>query len=307
MHRDTWNDLAVFAAIIEAGGFTAAAARLGVTASALSHRLRVMETRLGVRLLNRTTRSVAPTEAGERLLASLRPAMADVDAALAALEADRARPAGRVRVSAHRSAAFGVVLPRLPQFTSDYPEITVELVVDDGLVDIVRAGFDAGIRRMPELEQDMVSVRLDDGVRLSITASPDYLREAGTPGSPEELRGHRCLNYRLPSAGVIYQWTFERDGQTTTLDAPGTFVTNDIDMLCDGAVAGLGIACVLETQAAPYLASGALVSLLDDWRPTLPPNYLYYAGRRHPPAALRAFIDAMKAPIARPQPTIAGG
>ncbi len=300
MDRETWSDLAVFAAIVDAGGFTAAGTRLGVTASALSHRLRAMETRLGLRLLNRTTRSVAPTEAGERLLASLLPAMAEVDDALLALDADLARPAGRVRISAHRSAAFGVVLPRLEPFARVYPEVTVELVVDDGLVDIVRAGFDAGIRRAPSLEQDMVSVKLDDGVRLTMAASPDYLGAFGTPRAPQDLRGHRCLNYRLPSAGSIYQWTFERDGQTTTMEAPGTFVTNDIDMLCDGARSGLGIACVIETQAAPYLASGALVSVLDDWRPTLPPNYLYYAGRRNPPAALRVFIDAMKTPINRP-------
>lgn len=300
MDRETWNDMAVFAAIVDAGGFTAAGARLGVTASALSHRIRAMEARLGLRLLNRTTRSVAPTEAGQRLLASLLPAMAEVDAALVALDADRARPVGRVRISAHRSAAFGVVLPRLQRFSHDYPDVTVELVVDDGLVDIVRGGFDAGIRRAPSLEQDMVSVKLDDGVRIIMAASPDYLSAFGPPRTPQDLRGHRCLNYRLPSAGSIYQWTFERDGLTTSLDAPGGFVTNDIDMLCEGAVAGLGIACVIETQAAPYLASGALVSVLDDWRPTLPPNYLYYAGRRNPPAALRVFIDAMKAPIGGP-------
>ena len=295
MDRDTWNDLAVFAAIVEANGFTRAAAALGVTASALSHRMRLMEARMGTRLLNRTTRSVAPTEAGERLLASLRPAMAEVDAALSALDIDRAKPAGRVRVTAHRSAAFGLVLPRLDRFTEAYPEVTVELVVDDGLVDIVKAGFDAGIRRLPSLEQDMVSVRLDDGVRLTIAASPDYLRKAGTPRTPQDLEAHCCLNYRLPTAGSLYRWTFERNGQTTTMDVSGRFVTNDIDMLCEGAVAGLGLACVIETQAAPYLASGSLVSVLEDWRPMLPPNYLYYAGRRNPPPALRVFIDAMKA------------
>ncbi|MFN6981077.1 MAG: LysR family transcriptional regulator [Brevundimonas sp.] len=297
MDRDTWNDLAVFAAIVEAGGFTRAGAGLGVTASALSHRMRLMEARMGTRLLNRTTRSVAPTEAGERLLASLRPAMAEVDAALSALDTDRAKPAGRVRVSAHRSAAFGVVLPRLKSFSDAYPEVTVELVVDDGLIDIVRAGFDAGIRRLPSLEQDMVSVRLDEGVRRSIVAAPDYLRRAGIPETPQDLQAHCCLNYRLPTAGSLYRWTFERDGQTTTMDVTGSFVTNDIDMLCEGALAGLGLACVLETQAAPHLASGALISVLDDWRPWLPPNYLYYAGRRNPPPALRVFIDAMKASL----------
>jgi len=294
MDRDTWNDLAVFAAIVEAGGFTKAGAGLGVTASALSHRIRLMEARMGVRLLNRTTRSVAPTEAGERLLASLTPAMAEVDAALIALHSERARPAGRVRISAHRSAAFCLVLPRLGRFADAYPEVKVELIVDDGLVDIVRSGFDAGIRRLPSLEQDMVSVRLDDGVRLTMVASPHYLRASGMPQEPQDLQRHRCLNYRLPTAGSIYRWTFERDGQTTTMETPGAFITNDIDMLCEGAVAGLGVACVIETQAAPYLASGSLVSVLDDWRPMLPPNYIYFAGRRNPPPALRVFIDAMQ-------------
>jgi DNA-binding transcriptional LysR family regulator len=295
MDRDTWNDLAVFAAIVEAGGFTRAGLVLGVTASALSHRMRLMETRMGMRLLNRTTRSVAPTEAGERLLASLRPAMAEVDAALVALDVDRARPAGRLRVTAHRSAAFGLVLPRLKRFADDYPEITVELTVDDGLTDIVGAGFDAGIRRLPSLEQDMVSVKLDDGVRLMIVAAPAYLAAFGAPERPADLERHSCLTYRRPTAGSIYPWTFERDGQTTTLEVSGGFVTNDIDMLCEAAVAGLGLACVLEAQAAPHIESGALVSVLEAWRPMLPPNYLYYAGRRNPPPALRAFIDAMKA------------
>lgn len=294
MDRETWNDLAVFAAIVEAGSFTKAGAGLGVTASALSHRMRLLEARMGVRLLNRTTRSVAPTEAGDRLFSSLRPAIDEVTAALVTLNADRAKPAGRVRVTAHRSAAFGLVLPRLAGFAETYPEITVELVVDDSLVDIVRSGFDAGIRRLPSLEQDMVSVRLDDGVRIAMVASPDYLNAAGIPMVPSDLQRHRCLNYRLPTAGSIYRWTFERGGQTTTMDVPGGFVTNDIDMLCEGALAGLGIACVIESQAAPYLASGALIRVLDDWSPLLPSNYLYYAGHRNLPPALRVFIDAMK-------------
>lgn len=297
MDRDAWNDLAIFAAIVEAGGFTKAGVVLGVSASALSHRMRRMEARMGVRLLNRTTRSVGMTEAGESLLASLRPAMAEIDAALNLLSSDRARPAGRVRVSAHRSAAFDLILPRLNRFTQDYPEITVEVVVDDGLVDIVRAGLDAGIRRLPSLEQDMVSVRLDDGVQLTMAASPAYLLAHGVPQTPRDLKRHRCINYRLPTAGSLYRWTFERDGQTTTMDVPSSLVTNDIDMLCEAAAAGLGVACILEPQAAPWLASGALVSVLDEWRPRLPPNYLYYAGRRNPPPALRLFIDAMKRPL----------
>jgi DNA-binding transcriptional LysR family regulator len=296
MDRDTWSDLAIFAAVVEAGGFSRAAPGMGVSPSALSHRIKGMEARLGVRLLNRTTRSVAPTEAGERLLARLRPAITELDAAVHALDIERDRPAGRVRLTAHRSAAFQLVLPRLKRFAHDYPDIAVELVIDDGLVDIVAAGFDAGIRRLPSLEQDMISVRLDDGVRLSMVASPAYLARHARPVVPQDLAAHNCLNYRYPSARLIHRWTFERAGQTLTLDAPGSFVTNDIDMLLAGALEGLGVACVIAPQAAPHVASGALVSLLEDWSPTLPPNHLYYAGRRNVPAALRVFVDAMKAP-----------
>lgn len=294
MDRETWADAAVFAAIAEAGSFTRAGVRLGVSASALSHRMRAMEARLGVRLLNRTTRSVKPTEAGERLLARLRPAIADLDDALTALGAERDRPAGRVRITSHRSAVFDLVLPRLADLTQAYPDIRVEMVVDDGLTDIVAQGFDAGIRRRPSLEQDMISVRLDDGVPLRLVASPAYLAASGTPQIPSDVLAHRCLSYRLPTAGSLYPWTFERDGEALTLEPPQSFLTNDIEVLCDAARAGLGLAWITAVQAAPHLASGGLVSVLEDWCPTLAPNYLYYAGRRHLPPALRAFIDAMK-------------
>ena len=295
MDRQTWGDLAILAAIVEAGGFSRAAPVLGVSASALSHRIKALENRLGVRLLNRTTRSVAPTEAGERLLSRLQPAMAEIDQAVSALDADRGRPSGRVRVTAHRSAAFELVQPRLRQFSLDYPEINLELVIDDGLVDIVAAGFDAGIRRAPSLEQDMVSIRLDDGDTLDIVASPDYLEIYGAPARPEDLFAHNCINYRYPSARSIHRWTFERDGQTLALEVSGTFGTNDIDMQLASARAGLGLAVALHRHAAPYLASGALVSVLDDWQSRVPPNHLYYAGRIRQPPALRAFIDAMRA------------
>lgn len=294
MDRKTWADAAVFAAIAEAGSFTRAGTRLGVSASALSHRMRALETRLGVRLLNRTTRSVKPTEAGERLLASLRPAIRDLDEALIALSADRERPAGRVRVTTHRSAAFDLILPKLSAFAETYPDIRLEVVIDDGLADIVAQGFDAGIRRRPSLEQDMISVRLDDGVPLRLVASPAYLASFGTPDAPRDVLGHRCLSYRLPTAGSLYPWTFERAGESLSIEPPQSFLTNDIEVLSDAARSGLGLAWITAAQAAPHLASGALVSVLEDWCPVLPPNYLYYAGRRHLPAPLRAFIDAMK-------------
>jgi len=295
MDRETWADAAIFAGIAEAGSFTRAGVRFGVSASALSHRMRAMEARLGVRLLNRTTRSVKPTEAGERLLASLRPAIREVDEAMTALGAERDRPAGRVRITTHRSAAFDIILPRLAAFSQAYPDIRVEVVIDDGLADIVAQGFDAGIRRRPSLEQDMISVRLDDGVPLRLVASPGYLAAFGAPQTPEDVLAHRCLSYRMPTAGSLYPWTFERGGETLSLEPPQSFLTNDIEVLCDAARAGLGLAWITAVQAAPHLASGALLSVLEDWCPHLPPNYLYYAGRRHLPPALRMFINAMKA------------
>ena len=294
MDRQTWGDLAILASIVEAGGFSRAAPVLGVSASALSHRIKALENRLGVRLLNRTTRSVAPTEAGERLLSRLQPAMAEIDRAISDLDTDRGRPSGRVRVSAHRSAAFELVQPKLRQFSMDYPEITVELVIDDGLVDIVAAGFDAGIRRTPSLEQDMVSIRLDEGDTLDIVASPSYIAAFGRPLRPEDLQTHTCINYRYPSARSLHRWTFERDGQTMALYAPGRFVTNDIEMQLTCARDGMGLAVALHRHAAPYLVSGELISVLDEWQSRVPPNHLYYAGRINPPPALRAFIDTMR-------------
>lgn len=295
MDRDTWGDLAVLATIVDAGGFSRAAPVLGVSPSALSHRIKALESRLGVRLINRTTRSMAATEAGERLLSRLRPAMAEIDQAVAELDHDRGRPSGRVRISAHRSAAFELVRPRLRDFAINYPEIVVELVIDDGLVDIVAAGFDAGIRRAASLEQDMVSIRLDDGDALQVVASPDYLSRHGRPQRPQDILDHNCINYRYPSSRSIHRWTFERDGQTVTLDAPGGFVTNDIEMQMACARDGVGLAVALRRHAAPHIASGTLVAVLEDWQSSVPPNHLYYAGRRNPPRALRAFIDAMKA------------
>lgn len=294
MRRDTWNDLSAFAAIAEAGSFTEAARAIGVSPSALSHTMRGLEARLGVRLLNRTTRSVAPTAAGERLLQSLAPAIGALDDALATLDADRDRPAGRVRVSAHRTAAIHSILPRLPEFMAAYPEVVVELHVEDGLVDIVAGRFDAGVRHVHVLEQDMISVRIDDGYRLVVAASPAYLAARGTPAVPGDLLAHRCLNYRYTTSRATHRWQFERDGEQLHIDTPAGFVSNDTDVLLAAAIGGCGIACLAEPQASAALASGALVGVLADWCPVLPPNYLYYPGRRVVAPALRAFIEAMR-------------
>ena len=294
MRRETWNDLAVLAAVVEAGSFTGAGRALGVSPSAVSHALRGLEERLGMRLLNRSTRSVAPTQAGERLLAALRPAVASVEEAVAVLEQQRSRPAGRVRITAHRSAVLFTLLPRLPEFTRVYPEVEVELWIEDGLVDIVAAGFDAGIRKANVLQPDMISVRIDDGNNHAYVASPVYLAKAGTPQVPLDLLEHRCINYRLTSSKALYRWPFARAGERVLVDVPGQLVFNDTEASLRAALAGCGVAVTIEEQARPYLVSGQLMAVLPDWTPSEEPNFLYYAGRRNVPPALRAFIDAMR-------------
>ena len=294
MRREDWSELVTFAAIAEQRSFTRAANVLGVSPSALSHAMRAFEARLGVRLLNRTTRSVAPTEAGRNLLQKLRPAMAGVEAALEALNDGRDRPAGRVRVSAHRTAATHVLLPRLARFADDYPQIEVELVIEDGLVDIVAGGFDAGVRHEQMLDADMVCVRIGPAQRLLIVATPDHLARSGMPLTPEDLMHHRCLNYRYTSSGVIHPWRFERHGREMVIAAPGPFVTNNVDVLLEAALRGIGVACVPESQAERHLAAGTLASLLREWCPLLPPNYLYYPSRRQNSAAFAAFVKALQ-------------
>ena len=295
MDRDLWAGLAVFETIVEAGSFARAATRLGLSASALSHAMRSLETKLGVRLLDRTTRSLAPTPAGEELLARLRPAIASVAGALADLDNARERPAGRIRVSAHRVAAIYAILPRLTDFARAYPNIAVELMVDDGFVDIVADRFDCGVRHAQSLQADMISVRISAPVPLVFVASPAYLAGRAAPVDPDDLVAHRCLCYRYTSSGVVHRWEFERDGRTLERSVRGDFTTNDIDVMRDAAVSGLGVTCLPLPHAALQLAEGSLVEVLAGWAPTLAPNHLYYPSRRQPTAAFQAFVTAMRA------------
>jgi len=294
MDRDLWSGLAVFEAIVEAGSFARAAARLGLSASALSHAMRSLEAKLGVRLLDRTTRSLAPTPAGEELLARLRPAIASVADALEDLNGTRERPAGRIRISAHRVAAIYAILPRLADFARAYPDIAIELVVDDGLVDLVADRFDCGVRHAQTLQADMISVRISAPVPLVFVAAPAYLADRAAPLEPDDLGQHRCICYRYTSSGVVHRWEFERDGRTSERSIPGEFTTNDIDVMRDAAVAGLGVVCLPLPHAALQLADGTLVEVLAGWAPTLPPNHLYYPSKRQPTAAFRAFVAAMR-------------
>jgi DNA-binding transcriptional LysR family regulator len=296
MKRHDWSDLTLFAAIAEARSFTRAAAVVGISPSALSHAMRALEARLGLRLLHRTTRSVAPTDAGEQLLASLRPAMRDVENALSVLESQRDRPAGRLRISTHRMAAIYDIMPHMARFAVEYPDVTVELVIQDGLVDIVADGFDAGVRHQHILEQDMISVRIGGDHRIAIAATPDYLARHGTPAEPSDLLSHNCLNYRYASSGALHRWQFEKDGETLALDAPGSFVAGDTDVLLEAVRAGVGIGSLFEPQVSRLVANGELIRLLEGWSPLVAPNYLYYAGRRQLTPALRAFIDSVRRP-----------
>lgn len=294
MKRDALADLPAFAAVAEAASFSRAAARLGVSRSAVSHTLRALETRLGVRLLNRTTRSVRPTPAGARLLTRLGPVFSEVEAALEELDAGRDEPAGRVRISAHRTAAFHAVLPRLAVFADAWPKVQVELAVDDGLVDIVAQGFDAGVRPGPMLAQDMISVRIGSEQPTVVVAAPGYLARFGRPQTPADLSAHRCLNYRYTSSGAIHRWPLARGEARVEIAPPGPFVTNDVNALIDAAVSGLGVALLTHAHVAPHLASGALETMMDDWTVPVPANHIYYPSRRQNAPALRVLVAALR-------------
>ncbi|MFC3127466.1 LysR family transcriptional regulator [Pseudoroseomonas globiformis] len=295
MDRELWSGLAVFAEIVEAGSFAKAATRLGLSASALSHAMRALEGRLGIRLLDRTTRSLSPTGAGEQLLLRLHPAMSSVEEVLAELDVARDRPVGRVRVNAHRPAAVHLVLPRMATLAQRCPEVAVELVVNDGLIDIVAERFDCGVRHEGGLQGDMISVRISEPMELVFAAAPAYLEAHGAPATPNDLGAHRCISYRHTSSGALHRWEFVHDGEMFARAVPETFVTNDVDLMRDAALAGLGVVCLLRLQAAPYLACGSLTEVLPGWAPVLAANHLYYPSRRQPSAAFRAFLEVMRA------------
>lgn len=294
MNKDIWAGLSVFSAIAEAGSFAKAAVRLGVSPSALSHAMQTLETRLGIRLLDRTTRSVSPTAAGEQLLVSLQPALASVEQALDVLDAGRNEPTGSIRINAHRPAAVYVVMPRLSRLADVAPGVKVELVVNDGMVDIVAERFDCGIRHEGRLQQDMIALRISNPMPLIFVASAAYIEAHGVPQCPDDLGNHRCVVYRHTSSGAVHRWEFEHEGQRFERTVAGAFATNDVDLMRDAVRAGLGIGCLLRSQAEPLLQSGELVEVLPGQAPPLPANYLYYPSRRQPTAAFRAFLEVMR-------------
>jgi DNA-binding transcriptional LysR family regulator len=293
MVRDELSVLSAFLTVAEERSFTRAAKRLGVSTSALSHAMRGLEERFGVRLLARTTRSVAPTDAGEQLLARLRPALGDIRGALDLISGLRDRPAGLVRLVVSPLAATMVLAPKLGQFARDYPDIVLDVTTDESRVDLVAARFDAGIHLGEFIERDMLAVRVSPDLRPAIVASPGYFESHTKPASPRDLPGHRCINFRHGSAGV-YRWEFDKGKQSLAVSVNGPLILDDVEVMIRAAVDGVGLAFVSEEHVAHHLASGALVRVLEDWCPPFPGFFLYYPSRRQLPAALSALIETLR-------------
>ncbi|VXD07401.1 putative nucleic acid-binding regulator [Sphingomonas sp. T1] len=293
MKRGELDDLAAFAAVARARSFTRAAAELGLSPSALSHALRSLEQRLGVRLLARTTRSVAPTPAGDRLLRSLGPALEEVARGLSALDDWRGAPSGQLRLTTFAYAARTVLAPRLPGFLRDHPDIAIEVIVDDRLADMVEQGFDAGIRFGETVDLDMVAIRVGPDLRTIVVGTPDYFAHRSRPQAPADLETHNCVNYRLVGGGGLLPWEFARDGREVRFRPGGQLIVND-EVLSAAAIRdGAGLGYMLEHDVAAEIADGRLIQVLDDWCPPFPGCHLYYPSRQVTPA-MRALIDALR-------------
>ena len=285
--------LSAFLVVAEERSFTRAAKRLGVSPSAMSHSMRGLEERLGVRLLLRTTRSVAPTEAGEQLLVRLRPALAEVGEALGQISELRDKPAGRVRLLVPRLAAASVLAPKLGQLAHEYPEILLDVTTDDSRMDIVSGGFDAGVHFGEFIEKDMIAVRVSPDHRPAIVGSPSYFESYPKPKSPRDLVQQRCINFRHGSAG-LYRWEFEKGKRSLSVAVNGPLIVDDVELVIRATLDGVGLAFLSEHQVVPHLDSGALVRVLEKWCQPYPGFFLYYPSRRQQPAALVALINVLR-------------
>lgn len=294
MTRPSLNDLTAFMTVATRRSFRRAADELGTAPSTLSHAMRALEERMGVRLLNRTTRSVSPTEAGFELLGRLQPALATLDEALDSVATFRGNVTGTVRINAPRLAATLLVRDILPMMAERFPDVIVDLVVEGKLIDIVAAGFDAGVRLVGSIAKDMIAVPFSDAVSFVCIASPAYLERFGEPATPDELERHRCIGHRVPS-GRLYRWEFERAGRSLTVDVGGPVILDDEELMVEAAIRGLGIAYVASPAAEAALADGRLRWVLEAWTPAPERIAIYYPGHRVVPPALRAFLDVVKA------------
>lgn len=294
MNRGDLADLGAFMAVADARTFTRAAAKLGTSQSALSHTIRRLEARLGVRLLTRTTRNVAPTEAGERLIGTLVPAFASIEAQIAAIGELRDKPAGSLRITASEHAATTVLWPVLRRLLPGYPDIHVELSIDSSLTDIVVGRFDAGVRLGEAVAKDMIAVRISPDLRMAIVGSPAYFTGHPAPRTPQDLAGHQCINLRMLTAGGFYAWELEKEGRELRVRVGGPLAFNNSAMIVSAAEAGFGLGFVMEDQVAEQLSDGRLVRVLDDWCPPFTGYHLYYPSRRQPSAAFTLLVDALR-------------
>jgi DNA-binding transcriptional LysR family regulator len=294
MRRGDFSDFAAFIAVAEEGSFTRAAAKLGLSQSALSYSVRMLEERLGLRLIARTTRSLSLTDAGERLLLSLRPAFDHIDSEIAAVTALRDKPAGTIRITTFRHAARIVLWPALVKLLPEYPDIAVEISINEGLTDIVAGRFDAGIRLGEQVQKDMISVRVSPDIRMAVVGSPSYFAKRKVPETPRDLSEHNCVSYRQTTSGGLYAWEFERDGVGLEVRVNGALILNDNEMLENAALDGLGLAYTFESQVSEHVASGRLIRVLEDWCQPISGYHLYYPSRRQHTPAFLLLVDALR-------------
>lgn len=294
MKRDELGDLIAFLAVYEERSFTRAAARLGTSQSALSHTVKRLEQRLALRLLTRTTRNVSPTDAGEQLAQSLRPALDDIEARLDSLNALRARPAGRIRITTSRDAARTILFPKARELMAEYPDIRIEIDVEQRFTAIAAERFDAGVRLGESVERDMIAVRIGPDLRMLVAGSPDYVARHGRPESPDDLVRHNCVNLRLPTLGGLYSWELGRDDRAINVRVSGQFTCNDPDMIIDAAVAGLGLCCLPDAHLLPFIDRGELVPLLEEWSPSFPGYHLYYSSRLQASPAFALLVNKLR-------------
>lgn len=294
MRREEMSDLMTFLAVAEERSFTRAAARLGTSQSAVSAVVRRLEERLDVRLLTRTTRAVSPTEAGERLVRTLRPAFDGIEAQLATMDKMRSRPAGAIRLTSSRIAAVQLLMPVVSRIMTDHPDVKIEISVDSRFTDIAKDGFDAGVRLGERVDKDMIGVRIGPELEMVVAATPGYFRDHPKPVTPHDLTRHNCINMRMPTLGGLYVWEFEKDGRPLNVRVEGQFTCSDSGLALETALTGRGLVCLPSDHLGPYVDNGSLIRVLKDWCPPFAGYYLYYPSRRQVTPAFRLLIDALR-------------
>ncbi|WP_417067779.1 LysR family transcriptional regulator [Niveibacterium terrae] len=305
MPRTDFNNLQTFIVVARERSFTRAAAQLGVSQSALSHCIRGLEEKLGIRLLTRTTRGVSPTEAGERLLASISPYYEGIETELTALSELRGKPAGTIRISSHDHAASTILWPKLAKLLPEYPELKLEININYGFIDIVAERYDAGVRQGDQIARDMIAVRIAPDMRMAVVGSPAYFSNHSKPRTPHELTEHNCANLRLPTYGGLYAWEFAKDGKELQVQVQGQMIFNTTPQMLTAAEEGFALAYVPEDLVERQIAEGRLIRVLEDWSPAFPGYHLYYPSRRQQSPAFALVVEALRYPAPQPRSTTA--